>query len=151
MKKLILLLMFIPLVFTACKKENEVDKFVGTYALTCNGSVSIYFTGEEVTIPLDASGAYIYITPRQGSNTVDVSGHYNSLGFVSGDVLRMDPESVSDFSDGIYITMTFDHQPATLAGTMMSWQTNVTMKATDSFGNTFTGTGMVQNVATKRY
>lgn len=151
MKKIFLLLLFIPLVFSACKKENEVDKFVGTYALTCNGSVSIYLTGEEVTVPLDASGVYLYITPRQGSNTVDVSGYYNSLGFVTGDMLRMDPESVTDFTDGIQTTMTFDHQPAVLAGTMMSWQTNVTMRMTDAFGNTLTGTGTIQNVANKRY
>lgn len=91
MKRLILLLLAVCLVFSSCSKSSRViDEIVGTYSI--NGSQYVTWGSDSGIINVNSTFTII----ATGGNTFRVNGFYQTTGRVIGNTLYFDSYTSSD-------------------------------------------------------
>jgi hypothetical protein len=138
--------------FASCKSDeptvtDDRDKFVGTYDITTTGS--IVFPDLNYTAPFNAVDVLTITKDNSSDNLVNITGFYEAKATVTGNSIKIDQMIESGVIDGVNVQMTASPRTGTINGGVLTFMLDMSMTMSLS-GYTYVGTGVVQNVATKR-
>jgi hypothetical protein len=139
-------LLFVSLAgLSSCKKDNADprDQYVGTWQNKETGSVTVYYAGESVTVPIDETGTANI--SKSGENDLMLDGKLFTL---NGNNLTSNPESVTQTANGVNMvgTATYSGQ---LGSNIITINSSITGTWLDSNGKTGNLSGTVVNTLTK--
>lgn len=172
MKKILsVFLAVLVLIFVSCEPQNQPskpsggssgtstntltpDKLEGSYVLDVSGSIPLTGSnGNSGTHDMTSTGKIINIAKSSSNNSqVVVTGYYGTrIGEIKGNKLYIEGSSGTSTSSTQTITVSIEHNGASLSGTQLTWTSNVTIKGEGrgNYSGTVTGTGTIKNIAKK--
>ena len=112
-------------VATSCKETDDRDQFVGTYSMSITGSMTATVEDQPLTVPLNDTGQFTITKSAADDFTVNLSGGIQTTATVTGNSIKLDPESGTSTSNGIIFNFTITYDRGTLAGGNLSFTASI--------------------------
>ena len=149
MKKILFILAaLLTVTFTSCDKDDERDKFEGTYRIELSGSVT-YDDYMHTTNPIHDVGSITITKASLFGNVVNVSGYFNAEATISGNRIQIGAETISKEMGNKVITYTYYHREGTLNGNTITFDTEIDGIEEQVVGSSREFYGLIHSVAVK--
>ena len=149
MKKILFILAaLLTVTFTSCDKDDERDKFEGTYRIELSGSVT-YDDYTHTTIPIHDVGSITITKASLFGNVVNVSGYFNAEATISGNRIQIGAETISKEMGNKVVTYTYYHREGTLNGNTITFDTEIDGIEEQVVGSSREFYGLIHSVAVK--